>query len=367
MATVSDVLRAVEALAPPQFAFSFDHVGLQAGDPGADVNGIVCALDCTRSALNAARSLGASVFVSHHPVIWEPLGAVRPDDVRAAIVIDALRSNIALIAAHTNWDCAPGGVNDILASRLGLQNVRPFGPSSDAKAYKLTVFTPRNTAESLIDALASAGAGKIGLYERCAYWGEGIGTFRGLEGSQPTVGTAGVVERVEEARVETVVPAASLARALASVRSVHPYEEPAIDVVPMQNGAGFPLGRVGELPKELPWDALAGHVSRCLGASCRVWPVPGRNDARVVAVIGGAGDEDYRAALGAGADVLLTGEVRHHISIDAPATGIAMIEAGHFATEHPAMEQMADRLRILLPGVAVHVHTPDDPIPGRAS
>ena len=95
---------------------------------------------------------------------------------------------------------------------------------------KLVVFVPADALDAVRDALFSAGAGLIGNYERCSWYTEGTGTFRPLEGAEPTVGEMGREERVAELRLETVFPEEAENAVIEALRDAHPYEEPAFDV-----------------------------------------------------------------------------------------------------------------------------------------
>ena len=95
---------------------------------------------------------------------------------------------------------------------------------------KLVVFVPREALDPLREALFSAGAGRIGDYERCSWYTAGTGTFLGGAGTSPAVGTAGSEQRIPELRLETVFPAERQDDVLAALRAAHPYEEPAFDV-----------------------------------------------------------------------------------------------------------------------------------------
>src|SRR5262249_48610837 len=96
--------------------------------------------------------------------------------------------------------------------------------------YKLVVFVPHESLDTVRDAVFVAGAGRIGDYTRCSWYTEGTGTFLGGESTQPTIGEAGREERVLEFRLETIVPAERLEDVVAALRRAHPYEEPAFDV-----------------------------------------------------------------------------------------------------------------------------------------
>ncbi len=95
---------------------------------------------------------------------------------------------------------------------------------------KLVVFVPPEALDEVRDALFEAGAGRIGAYERCSWYTEGMGTFLGGEETAPAVGDPGRQERVREFRLETVFPAELHEQVIAAVRRSHPYEEPAFDV-----------------------------------------------------------------------------------------------------------------------------------------
>jgi hypothetical protein len=98
---------------------------------------------------------------------------------------------------------------------------------------KLVVFVPREALDPVREALFSAGAGRIGDYERCSWYGEGTGTFLGGVGTDPSVGQPGREQRVAELRLETVFPEERQAEVVEALRRAHPYEEPAFDIYPL--------------------------------------------------------------------------------------------------------------------------------------
>ena len=101
--------------------------------------------------------------------------------------------------------------------------------------YHLIVHVPVSSADAVRSALADAGAGSIGTYDSCSFSSKGVGRFRPLQGSHPTIGSTGNLEEVEEERMEVVVPKEALTRVLRAVKQTHPYEEPAIHVLPMED------------------------------------------------------------------------------------------------------------------------------------
>lgn len=124
--TVGKVLELLNAIAPLEAAEEWDNVGLLAGRMDASVERILCALDLTQSVLDEAEEKGAQLIVTHHPILFRGRKNLREDDSEGRLLCRLIRSGIALIAMHTNFDNAHPGVNDVLAQKLNLQDVEPL-------------------------------------------------------------------------------------------------------------------------------------------------------------------------------------------------------------------------------------------------
>ncbi|MCX7798966.1 MAG: Nif3-like dinuclear metal center hexameric protein [Fimbriimonadales bacterium] len=364
MATVGEVLDRIDRKAPWRSAYQDDPVGLQVGRRSQTVTRALVSLDRSMGAASKAAELSAELLVTHHPLFFRQLARLTDESEEGRLALFLAERSIALISAHTNWDAAHGGVNDVLAEILGLQDVRPFGPSGPAREAKLVVFVPRESTDRVIDALSEAGCGEIGLYRRCAFYSRGTGTFRPLEGSNPAIGQPNAVECVEEDRVEMLVPRARVAAALEALRAHHPYEEPAFDILPLEDRAPWPIGRIGALREPSALGDFARFVDERLQTRCWLW---GKPDATVrrIAVVGGAGDDLWRDALTAGAQVLVTGEVRQHHALAASEAGLAMIAAGHYATENPGTMRLREFLGAEFPEVEWLFFEPEEGEAGR--
>lgn len=103
------------------------------------------------------------------------------------------------------------------------------------KKYKLVVFVPQSHLENVRIAICKAGAGQIGNYDNCTFMSSGIGTFKPLKGARPFKGQKGKLERVGEARLETIVPAKKIKKVISAMKKAHPYEEPAYDVFKLES------------------------------------------------------------------------------------------------------------------------------------
>lgn len=128
MITVSDILNYLDTLAPRSMKMDWDNVGLLCGDMDAQVTKILVALDPFEAVVDEAQCKGAELIITHHPLIFQPLKAITEDNQVGRCIRKLCFYNINAINAHTNLDCAPGGVNDRLAQALGLTNIQVIDP-----------------------------------------------------------------------------------------------------------------------------------------------------------------------------------------------------------------------------------------------
>ena len=332
-ARVQDLLGALQARYPADLAEEWDNVGLQVGDPTATVSRVLVALDPGSAAVSAARARGAQLLVTHHPLLFKPLRRLTPDDPVGRVLWEAVQGGVAVICAHTNLDVAPAGLNCWLAEKLGLMASEPL-QSVVGRLLKLVVYVPAGHEEPVAEALFAAGAGQIGDYDQCSFRTAGTGTFRPGPGTKPFIGRTGERESVAELRLETIVPQRRLSKVLDKLLKVHPYEEVAYDLIPLANTlADTGLGRIGRLAEPLTLAALGEQTKTAL--SCQSVRLVGdlRQTVSKVAVCGGSGAGLIREARRRGAEVLVTGDVKYHEARLAEDLELAVIDAGHFATE----------------------------------
>lgn len=343
-------------LAPKGWAEDWDNVGLLVGNGERPVKRVLVALDLTDGVIDEALAAGAQLIVTHHPLIFKPLKALRLDGPEGRRLERLIKHDLAVIAAHTNFDQAAGGTNEVLAGLLGLQDPQIIAPNGEEKYLKLVVFVPESHIEAVREALAEAGCGALGNYSHCTFQTLGTGTFKPLTGADPFIGAVGTLERTPEYRLETILPANRAKQALAALFAAHPYEEPAYDLYPIDNiGQPRGHGRIGNLPAPTTVGELAARLKGLLPT-------------RAVRVVGGLGKPVTRAAVGPGsggmlikgaaalkADVLVAGDIDYHDAQAALDHGLAIIDPGHFATEVVAMASLAEGLQKALAGKAVTV------------
>lgn len=257
LAKVQIIMQMLEQLAPECLAEEWDNVGLQIGDPQAEVKKILVALDVDDAVVGEEAVSGdADMVVAHHPLLYKPLSQIRYDLPLGRMVRRLVQSGAAVYIAHTNLDTADCGVNTALAELIGLVETRVLQPLTPEKIRELTLTHPGRD------------------------WGDICG-----------------------------------------------------------------LGRIGCLPASCHLEEFVRDVKTRLGGlDVRVCGERSRI-IRKVAVCGGSGAGLAARAAWLGADVLVTGDVKYHDAQAAERLGVAVIDAGHAATEQPVVPFLAELLR----------------------
>ncbi|ONI70023.1 Nif3-like dinuclear metal center hexameric protein [Kribbella sp. ALI-6-A] len=359
--SLADVKAVLDRLYDPAWAESWDAVGLVTGDPEQPVGKVLFAVDPMRAVVDEAIDGGFDLIVSHHPLLLRGVNSVAATTPKGRVVHDLIRSGTALIVCHTNADNANPGVSDALAAVLGLRETRPLKAMPADPMDKIVVYVPVDETQAMIDALAAAGAGRIGDYDRAAWSATGEGTFRPLAGANPTIGQVGAIEVVTESRVEMILPRHRRRAVVEAMRAAHSYEEPAYDVLELASLPGqLGGGRIGTLPGALSLRDFAAVVDRGLPRTEHGVRVSGDPERPIetVAVCGGAGDSELDRVRAAGVDAYVTADLRHHPATEARAyaDGPALIDVAHWASEWP---WLADAERLLIAGLAERGSTVD--------
>lgn len=368
MATVGELLTALETFAPLRYAGSWDNVGLIVGSRAHVLRGpVLLTIDLSEEVMEEARSMRASAILAYHPPIFHPIKCLTDETAMGKMLLEAMTLGMAVISPHSTLDAAPGGMTDWLCEAISgsktegsiAGDVRALTPHLDrpgSQEIKLVTFVPQKDADQLRNALASAGAGIIGAYTACSFGISGTGTFFADESANPAVGETGQLERVEELRLEMVCSRAALPIAMETLRQFHPYEEPAVDLYellpePVRHAGA---GRRLVLDRPASPAEIADRLKTFLGIpAVKVAAV--NNDVntpvRTVGVCPGAGASLRANALAAGCDFFVTGEMTHHEALELLRKGCGVLLAGHTNTERGYLPRLRDRLGDLAPEV----------------
>ena len=249
MATVRDIFDYINTVAPTYMKESWDNVGLNCGRMDKEVKTILVALDPFEGVCQEAAEIGADLLVTHHALLWNP-GFITDETPQGKNTLFLIEHGIPCINAHTNLDCAPGGVNDTLAQVLGLRDiqvVKPVGTDCEGREYGLL------------------------------RWG---------------------------------------------------------------------------FAKEQPLEAFLAHVKDVLGCEGLRY-ADGGKDVHKVCVGGGACGSELMDAYLAGCDTFVTADVKYNQFWDAKDLGMTIIDAGHFFTENPVVQVLADKIAAAFPEIQV--------------
>lgn len=324
------IIEIFEKWSPKRLAFDGDPVGLHIGQLNRPVEKVLITLDVNEQVIDEAIEQGATLIIAHHPPLFRPIKTIWTTTPQGKMIEKCIKHDIAVYAAHTNLDIAEGGVNDMLAQRLGVVDTEPIEVTDSEYLVKLVVFCPLADADKLRAQLATAGAGAIGEYVACSFSSPGVGRFTPLDGANPSVGEVGAAVEVNEERIEVVFPESLQSKVLKAMFATHPYEEPAFDLLKLQQQANHQgIGRVGRIAQEMSLEQFATHVKEVFNVPALRFVGDPKTLIRKVAVLGGDGNKYIAAAKRKGADVLVTGDLYYHVAQDAQALGLAVVDPGH--------------------------------------
>lgn len=324
-----ELIQLFEQFAPKSYALEGDKVGLQIGKLSHKLSNVLIALDVTEEVVDEAIEKDVQLIIAHHPLIYRPLQKIATDTAVGRMIEKLIKHDIAVYAAHTNLDVAEGGVNDLLANALNLQQTEVLVPTFESELCKLVVYVPVDYENELKRALGDAGAGRIGQYSHCSFTTKGTGEFVPCEGADPVIGSIGKQEKVDEVRIEMIFPEALEKKVLSAMFKTHPYEEVAYDIYRLKNKAKpLGLGKIGII-EEMSLRDFAEHVKSSLDVPAV--RVVGDLNAKIkkVAVVGGDGNKYMQTASFQGADVYVTGDMYYHVAHDAMMLGLNIVDPGH--------------------------------------
>jgi len=342
--TIIDLTKQIEEFAPLSLQESYDNAGLIVGDPSTEIIGVLITLDVTEEVINEAIEKNCNLIVAHHPLIFKGIRKLNNKNPVERMIVSSVRNNIAIYAAHTNLDNVQNGVNASIAQKLALVNTIILSPQENI-LKKLVTFCPTDHVVKVRDAIFKAGAGHIGNYDSCSFNTNGEGTFRANDGANPFVGKVDKLHFEKEVRVETVFPGYLKSRIVSAMIQAHPYEEVAYDIYPIENQFGnVGAGMVGELEKPENTREFLSKIKKIFNTGCVRHTAICREKISKVALCGGSGSFLLRNAIGAGADVFITGDMKYHDFFEAD-NKIIIADVGHYESEQFTKELLMNIIK----------------------
>lgn len=342
--TIQDVINHLENRCPLAYQESYDNCGLITGDATQPITGALLCLDSTEDVLKEAVKLKCNLVIAHHPILFLPIKKLTGKTYAERVIIQAIRHNICIYAMHTNLDNIFNGVNNKIAEKIGLENLKILSPKNGL-LKKLVTYAPIDDSDKVRDALFLAGAGSIGNYDECSFNTKGMGTFKAGEGADPYVGKIGKRHYEPEERIEVVFTTDKEQAILSALLQAHPYEEVAYDIYTLDNShKQVGSGMVGELKKPMKEKDFLVHLKKVMKTDCiRYTPLLNKT-IKKVAVCGGSGSFLRADAIRAKADILVTADFKYHQFFDAD-NKIVIADIGHYESEQYTPEIIYDLLK----------------------
>lgn len=348
MPTLQQLMQVIDKFAPWELAESWDNSGLQLGNPERSVHKVMLAVDFNQQVLDEGLTHGVDGYIVHHPFLFKPLKRLNLSTPSGRLAEALIRQGQFLVSAHTNVDKAAGGINHYLAQMLELSHIETL-EASMVSSRKIVTFVPTNDCQRLREVMAQAGAGVIGDYTHCSFTVEGNGSFLPGQSAHPAVGSRGRLETVPEIRLEMIAPSSRVSAVIKAIYAHHPYEEPAIDIYPMDQPTRHGLGRIGKLDSPQSLGVFCQRIKRLFHLNSLKMSGDPEKLVRTVAVCSGSGKSLLPQVMAKRADVYVTADLAYHDYLEAQENGLALVDIGHWTSEQVFVDVITDLLKNSFP------------------
>lgn len=351
----------LENLSPSFLQEKWDNSGVQIGSLKKEIKNILLAIDLTEGVVDDAINNNFDMIITHHPFFFSNIKNIIKDTYKGRIIYKLINNDILVYTQHTNLDASKEGVSYYLARELGLKNIKPLNVVYKEKLYKVVVFVPDTHVDLVRKALTDNGAGFIGNYSHCTFNTQGTGTFMPRENTKPFIGQENRLEFTKETRIETIVKEIDLNKVLKEMIRVHPYEEVAYDVYELKNDSEeLSIGKMGELDSEINLYEFAKKVK--VNLNCDTIRIYGdiKQKIKKVAVCGGEGSDLFKEASLKGADVFVTGDIKHHIAQKAKELNLSIIDTTHYNSEKIILKYLEKRINNKFKNITTKISDSDN-------
>ena len=333
---------------------SYDNCGLTYGHKNTVIKGNLISLDGTEQIVEEAISKNCKLIISHHPVIFKGLKKINGANISERVIELCIKHEIALYAIHTNLDNHKEGVNKRIADKIGLINTQILSPKKGT-LVKLSVFVPEEAIQDLSEAMFEAGAGSIGNYTECSFQSQGKGTYKPSENAKPSKGNINQNSIEDEIKLEFLVPLDRIGGVLHAMKTNHPYEEVAHDIIPLLNEQqDMGSGMIGALEKPMPTATFLNTVKKTFEAGVIKHTALIHNEIKTVAVCGGTGSFLIEQAKRKKADVFISSDIKYHEFFDANEE-LIIIDIGHYESEQFTINLIYENLKEKFSNFALHL------------
>lgn len=340
---LSQLITAIERVAPRNYQESYDNSGLLVGNPSTEVRGVLLCLDTLENIVEEAVERGCNIIIAHHPIIFSGIKSLTGKNYVERVVIKALQNGLAIYVAHTNLDNVRTGVNAKICERIGLQNTKILVPKSRI-IKQLVTYVPVAQADEVRSALFATGAGNIGNYSEVSFNSIGAGTYKGNDASNAFAGAKNTRHYEAETRIEMIFEPHQEGAVLSALRKSHPYEEVAYNIFSLENQHNdVGSGMIGTLAEPMTEADFLEMLKGKLATNCIRHTALRHKMIERVAVCGGSGSFLLRNALAQSADAFVTADFKYHEFFDADGK-IVICDVGHFESEQYTIDLLHEIL-----------------------
>lgn len=338
---IRELIDVIDVFAPFFLQQDFDNSGVQYADLDGNIDKILICLDVTFEIIEEAVKQNCNTILSHHPIFFKPITNITRQE--SPIAFQLAHHHLNSIAVHTNYDLAENGLNDYVGKILGLKKIDCLEPSSE-KIFKLALYVPEKYREGLLNSLFKAGAGNIGNYDETSFTFSGKGTFKPLEGAKPFIGKTGKRELVDETKIETVFRERDFNKIIEAIYENHPYEEPAYDIYQLKTNTESGIGLIATAAWEQTLTDFVKNIKNILNIPYLRIVQANNKKVKTIALCTGSGGSLIDQAYQKKADILITGDVKHHEALRAKEIGLNIIDIEHFYTEKYFVPAISEQL-----------------------
>lgn len=340
---IKEIITFLEHWAPSSLQESYDNSGLLIGEKNQLTQQALITLDITEQVIDEAIASKSDLIIAHHPFIFSGIKKIGNSHWIDRCIRKAIRHDIAIYAIHTNLDNIHTGVNKKIADKIGLINTQVLRPKKGTLS-KLTVFVPEKNKDLLVNALHAAGAGEIGNYSNCRFESQGTGFFKPNKDANPHIGENEKLEKVNESKIEVLVPKHLINDVLSAMRKAHPYEEIAYFLQELINTSQeIGSGMIGELEKRIESNTFLNQLKKKMDLNVIRHTKITNDSIKRVAICGGSGSFLLNDAIQQNADIFITSDFKYHDFFEAN-NEITIADIGHYESEVFTKELLHDVL-----------------------
>lgn len=314
--SAKEIISLMNEWAPKELAESWDNPGLQVGNKNQLVKKILVALDLTPENIDYAIKNNVEMIITHHPFFFKGIKRIDLTEQKGKFIEKLIKNNILLFAAHTNLDTAKEGVNDALAEKLELKEIKGLVPVSTDPQMKITFVVEEGNLQSVKDKIYAEEFADF-IYE---------------------TNLTGHLTKIEIKIAKHQLTAFLSQLPLSEIRDY--------DISAISDGSCKEyMGRIGYLAKPMEAKEALLFIKNKLGIVSLKYSGNIDKVVRKIAVLGGAGSEFASIAFGSGADIYLTGDVKYHEAQGAEEDGGILVDGGHYCTERVIIPTLSEKIR----------------------